>query len=62
MVNNHVLFHIIPRYSSSKSFGGVVFEDKHWPTPSNIIYNNSNEQTLIKLHSYIKLKLNEINN
>src|SRR5690554_4108768 len=46
MVDNHVHFHIIPRYSSSKTFEDVIFEDKEWPAPPNVLYNNSNEQTL----------------
>jgi diadenosine tetraphosphate (Ap4A) HIT family hydrolase len=31
MVDPHVHFHVIPRYSASRQFAGVSFADKGWP-------------------------------
>jgi diadenosine tetraphosphate (Ap4A) HIT family hydrolase len=33
MIDPHFHFHVIPRYSSSRDFGGAVWEDKPWPAP-----------------------------
>jgi len=31
MVDHHVHYHVIPRYESSRSFGGVEWVDNGWP-------------------------------
>lgn len=31
MVDPHVHFHVLPRYSEPRSFGGVEFRDSGWP-------------------------------
>lgn len=31
MVDPHVHFHVIPRYSTPREFGGVEFQDRGWP-------------------------------
>jgi len=36
MVDPHVHFHIIPRYSQSQSFGARSFPDKGWPTAPDL--------------------------
>ena len=36
MVDPHVHFHIIPRYSSAAIFEGQSFEDPSWPGPPNL--------------------------
>ncbi len=33
MVDPHVHFHVLPRYETSESFGGVTFADAGWPGP-----------------------------
>jgi diadenosine tetraphosphate (Ap4A) HIT family hydrolase len=33
MVDPDVHFHVIPRYSSAREFGGVAFADAGWPGP-----------------------------
>lgn len=33
MIDKHVHFHIIPRYSKNKFFNGIEFEDIYWPNP-----------------------------
>ena len=36
MVDPHVHFHIIPRYSTERSFGGQSFRDSAWPGPPDM--------------------------
>ena len=36
MVDPHVHFHIIPRYSSSREFEGSTFADANWPKPPDV--------------------------
>jgi len=31
MVDRHLHFHVIPRYSAPKQFGGLTWEDQGWP-------------------------------
>ena len=33
MVDKHVHFHVIPRYSASRQLAGTSFVDKRWPKP-----------------------------
>ena len=33
MVDNHVHFHVIPRYADSIKVNNVFYDDKHWPNP-----------------------------
>jgi len=43
MVDRDVHFHIIPRYSEERSFGGVVFRDIGWPGPPDLARPNETE-------------------
>ena len=36
MVDPHVHFHVIPRYSESRSLGGMVLPDQGWPGPPDL--------------------------
>ena len=36
MVDPHVHFHVIPRYSGSRSFGGLDIIDQGWPGPPDL--------------------------
>jgi diadenosine tetraphosphate (Ap4A) HIT family hydrolase len=36
MVDPHVHFHVIPRYSGSRGWGGVAFPDAGWPGPPHL--------------------------
>ncbi len=36
MVDKHVHFHVIPRYSAPRQFAGTSFVDKHWPKPPKL--------------------------
>lgn len=37
MVDQQVHFHVIPRYSSARTLGSIVFEDKNWPKPPDVL-------------------------
>lgn len=41
MVDPDVHFHVIPRYSGPRSFGGVQFADTTWPKPPDVFYANA---------------------
>jgi len=36
MVDPHVHFHVIPRYSAAREFGAVEFADAGWPGPPDL--------------------------
>ena len=36
MVDPHVHFHVLPRYSGSRSWGGLEFADQGWPGPPDL--------------------------
>ncbi|MEO6360154.1 MAG: HIT family protein [Sphingomicrobium sp.] len=36
MVDPHVHFHVIPRYSNGRDWGGVSFPDTGWPGPPDL--------------------------
>jgi diadenosine tetraphosphate (Ap4A) HIT family hydrolase len=36
MVDAHLHFHVLPRYSASKEFGGLTWEDSGWPGPPGL--------------------------
>ena len=36
MVDPHVHFHIIPRYSSKRNYQNSVFSDRSWPKPADL--------------------------
>ena len=36
MVDPHAHFHVIPRYSGSREWGGVEFADQGWPGPPDL--------------------------
>lgn len=59
MVDDHVHFHIIPRYASARVFNGIEFTDKNWPKPPDVTANTCDAPTLSKLLVQIKTKLNE---
>ena len=54
MVDNHLHFHIIPRYSEKKEFDGYDWEDEGWPGPPSLKGGEVKDSTLFK----IKEKLN----
>lgn len=59
MVDEHVHFHVIPRYSTSCEFLGKNFEDTDWPYPPQLSNAIDLEETELKeLLEYLKEKTN----
>ena len=54
MVDPHLHFHIIPRYSQEKEFAGIKWVDKGWPGPPSLEADIIEDQTLIKLQQALK--------
>ena len=40
MVDPHVHFHVLPRYSDNRRYAGVEFSDPAWPGPPDLGHNN----------------------
>ena len=38
MIDKHVHFHVIPRYSSTKNFDCTEYQDLSWPGPPNLLF------------------------
>ena len=36
MVDPHLHFHVIPRYSKATNFDGTMWKDANWPTPPDL--------------------------
>ena len=36
MVDSHLHFHVLPRYSDVKEFAGLSWSDSGWPKPPNM--------------------------
>ena len=47
MVDPHVHFHVIPRFSNSREFEGQVFSDSGWPGPPNLGQANEVTESLL---------------
>src|SRR5687767_6408577 len=51
MVDPHVHFHVIPRYSDDRSWGGIDFPDNGWPGPPDLksaVALNSEQQARMR--------------
>ena len=57
MVDLHIHFHVVPRYSITKTFDGIDYEDKGWPKPPVLDATPSETKTLIKIRDYLKSHL-----
>ena len=54
MVDNHVHYHVIPRYSHPVNFAGKLYEDKFWPKPPVLDTGDLGEIELLKIKEYLK--------
>lgn len=55
MVDPHVHFHVIPRYSSAKTFEDVSFVDAGWPaTPDLTSDNEASGETLSSIAAFLR--------
>jgi len=57
MVDNHVHYHVIPRYSHPVNFAGKLYEDKFWPKPPVLDTGDLGEIELLKIKEYLKSNL-----
>ena len=57
MVDIHIHFHVIPRYSQTKQFEGIIYEDKSWPKPPVLDATVSEMNDLISIRDYLKSQL-----
>src|SRR5690554_1758089 len=54
MVDNQVHFHVIPRYNNSVQFENVIYNDKDYPKPPNVLDSvEFSEQKLLTLKELI---------
>ncbi|MBI5392809.1 HIT family protein [Candidatus Woesearchaeota archaeon] len=53
MVDNHVHFHVIPRYQKEKEFDKNKFQDKCWPKISDMQPQEISKETIIKIKEKI---------
>ncbi|GAB4173589.1 MAG: HIT family protein [Wenzhouxiangellaceae bacterium] len=51
MVDPHVHFHVIPRYSKVQRFASVAFEDTGWPGPPDLAHRAPLDQ-----HGFARLR------
>lgn len=59
MVDPEVHFHVIPRYSKSRTFEGQNFTDEAWPGPPNLQQaNQSSEECLRSLKEHLQALIN----
>jgi len=47
MVDPDVHFHVLPRYSSTRTFAGAAFEDAGWPGPPRLDAVNAQAASLV---------------
>jgi len=49
MVDKHVHFHILPRYSTNKTYAGLDWLDSGWPKEPVMKSNKINKEVLLKI-------------
>lgn len=57
MVDFHIHYHVIPRYSSDVLFDNFVSKDKGWPKPPILDAEEISNDTLIAIKTHIKSKI-----
>jgi len=59
MIDDHVHFHVLPRYSRSRTFNGKEYVDVAWPAQPDILSSVMEIETLKNLYKVLKLKFDE---
>ena len=54
MVDYHIHYHVIPRYSQDKFFTEINFKDLGWPKPPILDVEPTNIEILLKIRDYLK--------
>jgi len=53
MADNHVHFHVLPRYQKDKEFNKIKFQDKCWPKLSDMQSQEISKETIMKIKEKI---------
>lgn len=54
MVDEHYHFHVIPRYATSREFGGIEWVDACWPKPHSLAALKTDDALLVQLRDHLK--------
>ncbi|MFO7843633.1 MAG: HIT family protein [Bacteroidales bacterium] len=54
MVDTHLHFHIIPRYSKTTEFEGITWQDKGWPGPPSLEADEVSDDVLFAIQALLK--------
>lgn len=54
MVDYHIHYHVVPRYSEDKVFDDIKFKDLGWPKPPVLDAEPLDIKDLLKLKDYLK--------
>ena len=54
MVDQHVHFHVFPRYSSERQFAGKAWLDASWPKPPDLQAGETDTETLATIRDALK--------
>jgi diadenosine tetraphosphate (Ap4A) HIT family hydrolase len=57
MVDAHLHYHVIPRYSKPIKFYKIEWQDKSWPSLPSLIGDIPSDQVLIAIRDYLKKHL-----
>jgi diadenosine tetraphosphate (Ap4A) HIT family hydrolase len=60
MVDSHVHFHVIPRYSEDRSMFGHQWQDLNWPKPPDLLAGLEEKDILQQIISFITLHLHRV--
>lgn len=55
MVDEHVHFHVFPRYSSERQFGGRTWIDATWPKPPDLQAGEFGAETLAAVRDALRI-------
>ena len=57
MVDFHVHYHVVPRYSNDVKFAAHTFKDLGWPKPPVLDAEDVGNETLVGIRDYLRSKL-----
>ncbi|MBQ2634294.1 MAG: hypothetical protein IJF88_06925 [Oscillospiraceae bacterium] len=57
MVDKHIHYHIVPRYSKEILFGEKLFKDAYWPKPPVLDTGKLDENELLLIRDYLRENL-----
>ena len=54
MVDEHVHFHVFPRYATERKFGGLTWQDTTWPKPPDLAAGDPGPETLAAIRETLR--------